>query len=114
MRLSSKVILGMAMTVVLALGVLALTARSASTFQDPALLLLEGDPIILKGGSLTIQCQANDNCLPFNSSTKKHEHRDKLKKIQRIIVKDESGNVLYNGSKVNFPNGKPTIEVFYK
>lgn len=113
MRLSSKVMLGMAMTVVLALGVLALTARSASTLQDP-MELVDGDPIILKGGSLTIQCPKNDDCLPFNAYTKKHEHKEKNKKIRRIIVKDEDGNVLANVSKANFPNGKPTIEIFVK
>lgn len=111
MRRSSKLMLGMAMTVVLALGVLGFTARSASTVpQEPP----DGDPIILKGGSLTIECPKKDDCLPFNSSTKKHEHKEKGKKIQRIIVKDENGNIVANVSKVNFPNGKPTIEIFVK
>ena len=114
MRFSSKLVLGMAMTVVLAFGLLTLTVPSASTQLQQPLPVLDGDPIILKGGSLTIQCQLNDNCLPFDAVTKKHEHKDKYKKIQRIIIKDESGNVLANVSKVNFPNGKPTIEIYYK
>lgn len=114
MRLSSKVILGMAMTLVLALGVFALNTRSAAISPGQLDLSLDGDPIILKGGSLTIQCPTNDNCLPFNAATKKLEHKDSYKKVQRIIIKDESGAVIANVSKVNFPNGKPTIEVYYK
>ena len=76
--------------------------------------MLEGDPIILKGGSLTIQCPKDENCLRFNTATKKLEHKESTKKIQRIIIKDESGNVIANVSKVNFPNGKPTVEIYYK
>jgi hypothetical protein len=97
----------------LALGVLALSTRSAST-QLQELPLLDGDPIILKGGSLTVQCPKYENCLPFNTVTKKHEHKEPNKKVQRIIIKDESGNIVANVSKVNFPNGKPTIEIYYK
>jgi hypothetical protein len=113
MRLSRKLVIG---TVILAFAVLALTARSSSTFgqlPDPQ-SLLDGDPIILKGGSLTIECPKYENCLPFNTVTKKLEHKEPNKKIQRIIIKDESGNVIANVSKVNFPNGKPTIEIYYK
>ncbi|MEO8434514.1 MAG: hypothetical protein ABI596_06435 [Pyrinomonadaceae bacterium] len=116
MRLSRKLVIGIAVTVILAVGVLTLTARSASTFaqlQEP-LQMLDGDPIILKGGSLTLECPKKDDCMAFNSAIKKHELKDKNKKVQRIIVRDEYGAILYNGSKVNFPNGKPTIEIYVK
>src|SRR5688572_2907636 len=113
MRLS-KVLFGIAMTLILALGVFALTTRSTATStQELQVPMLEGDPIILKGGSLTIQCQANENCLPFNAVTKKHEHKDNYKKIQRIIIRDENGNVLVNLSKVNFANSRPTVEIYF-
>ena len=115
MRLSSKLVFGMVMTVVLALGALVFTARSASQSPDQLQVpALDGDPIILKGGSLTIQCPTNDNCLPFNATTKKHEHKNNYGKIQRIIIKDESGNVLVNLGKVNFTNSKPTVEIYFK
>jgi len=113
MRLSSKVMLGVALIVGLAFSVLAFTAGSAAT-SPQEIPLLDGDPIILKGGSLTIQCPKYENCLPYNTVTKKHEHKEPAKKIQRIIIKDESGAVIANVSKVNFPNGKPTIEIYYK
>jgi len=51
--------------------------------------LPDGDPIILKGGSLTIQFPANQESLDFNAATKKYEHKDKYKKIAKIVVKDE-------------------------
>jgi hypothetical protein len=112
MRLFSKVTVGVAITLVLGLSVLTLTTRSASNAQIQA--LDDGDPIILKGGSLTIQCPYNDDCLPFNPTTKKHERREKGMKVKRIVIKDENGNVVANVSKANFPNGKPTIEIYMK
>ncbi|HEY3025766.1 MAG TPA: hypothetical protein VGJ55_06430 [Pyrinomonadaceae bacterium] len=76
--------------------------------------LPDGDPIILKGGSLTIQFPANQEGLDFNTTTMKYEHKDKHKKIARIVVKDESGKELFSSNSVNFPNGKPSIEIFMK
>lgn len=74
----------------------------------------DGDPIILKGGSLTIQFPANQDSLDFNAATKKYEHKEKHKKIAKIVVKDESGNELYSSDNANFPNGKPSIEIYMK
>ena len=115
MRLSSKVMLSVTLLVGVAFSVLAFTAGSAATSpQQLEPPLLDGDPIILKGGSLTIQCPKYENCMPFNTVTKKLEHKEPGKKIQRIIIKDENGNVIANVTKVNFPNGKPTVEIYYK
>lgn len=114
MRLASKLMLSVALLVGVAFIVLALSAGSATSAQQLEPPLLDGDPIILKGGSLTIQCPKYENCLPFNTVTKKLEHKEPTKKIQRIIIKDESGNVIANVSKVNFPNGRPTVEIYYK
>lgn len=75
-------------------------------------LLPDGDPIILKGGSLTIQFPSNQDSLDFNAATKKYEHKDKHKKIAKIVVKDESGRELYSSDSANFPNGKPSIEIY--
>ncbi len=75
---------------------------------------LDGDPIILKGGSLTIQFPANQESLDFNAATKTYEHKEKHKKIAKIVVKDESGNELFSSDSANFPNGKPSIEIFMK
>jgi hypothetical protein len=111
MKLSSKVILGIAMATFLSLGVLALSARSKPQVQEAP---SDGDPIILKGGSLTLQCPKGEICMIFNPTTMKFEHKDKLKKIAKIVVKDESGYVLFSATSVSFPNGKPSVEITYK
>ncbi len=89
-----------------ALGVFAFTGKSTAPQGS--------DVIIIKGGSLTVQCPTNDQCLSFNTTTMKFEHKDKTKKVIEIVVKDESGKVIGDFSSVNFPNGKPSIEVTYK
>jgi hypothetical protein len=78
-----------------------------------------GDVIIIKGGSLTIECpdSANSNCMPFNSTSKKYEHKNSSGKIEQIVVMDSSGKPLPNGTftrTTNFPDGKPQISVTYK
>ncbi|MDX6613145.1 MAG: hypothetical protein QOD75_2331 [Blastocatellia bacterium] len=112
MKLSSKVMLGVAMTCFLALGVLALSARTQPRVQEAP--SGDGDPIILKGGSLTLQCPKGELCMIYNPTTMKFEHKDKLKKVAKIVVKDESGNVLFSATSPSFPNGKPSVEIFYK
>ena len=109
MRLLGKVTVGLSISLVLALGLLVYAARSASRFVPQ-----DGDPIIVKGGSLSVQCPANDLCLVFNPTTLKYEHKDKLKKITKIVVKDENNNVLFSATSASFPNGKPSVEITYK
>ena len=96
---------------VLAVAVMALVHRT-----QPA--AVPGDIIIIKGGSLTIECPNNTACLE-DSGNGKYDHKEnkdksKNKKIQLIVVKDEDGNVLGSFGKANFQNGKPTIEITYK
>ena len=90
---------------VLALGVFALVKSPVPQ---------SGDVIIIKGGSLTIQCPLNDQCFNFNATAKKFEHKDKNKKVMQIVVKDESDKVIADLGSASFPNGKPSIEVHYK
>ncbi|MEP6741429.1 MAG: hypothetical protein ABJB61_02945 [bacterium] len=78
-----------------------------------------GDVIIIKGGSLTVECpdNANKNCMPFNATSKKYEHKNSGGKIEEIVVMDSSGNALPNGTftrAANFPDGKPQIKITYK
>jgi len=113
MRISNKVVLGVAIIAVLACSVLALTARSLPP-QPQLVTAGDGDPIILKGGSLTIQCPLNEQCFNFNTSTKKFEHKTPSKKIAKIVVKDEAGNVLFSATSPSFPNGRPSVEITYK
>jgi hypothetical protein len=101
---------------IIALAVIFLLAFVASALINrPA--APSDDVIIIKGGSLTIQCPGESDCLTA-SGKGKYEHKDnkdpKSKKVQLIVVKDEDGNVLGSFSKANFPNGKPSIEITYK
>jgi hypothetical protein len=78
-----------------------------------------GDVIIIKGGSLTIECPdpANANCMPFDSSAKKYSHKNGSGKIEQIVIKDSNGVALANGTftrAANFQDGKPQIEITYK
>lgn len=75
-------------------------------------LLPDGDPIILKGGSLTIQFPSNQESLDFNTAIKAYEHKDKHRKIAKIVVKDENGRELFSSDSSKFPNGKPSIEIY--
>ena len=104
----TKATVALATLVALSLCVFALAAKNTSSSEP------QDGPIIIKGGSLTIQCSLNDQCFTFNTSTQKFEHKDKLKKVTQIIVKDESGKVIADLGSVNFPNGKPSVEIFYK
>ena len=111
MKLSNKLMLGLAMIAFLALGVVALAARNQPPVQEPP---ADGDPIILKGGSLTLECPKAEMCMMYNLVTKKFEHKDKTKKVSKIVVKDEAGAVIYSASSPSFPNGRPSIEIYYK
>jgi hypothetical protein len=111
MKLSNKLVLVLAVIAFLAFGMAALAARNQPQLQEaPA----DGDPIILKGGSLTLECPKAEMCMVYNLVSKKFEHKDKLKKVAKIVVKDESGNVIFSASSPSFPNGKPSVEIFYK
>jgi len=95
----------------LALGAYALASRPP---QAP------GDDIIIKGGSLTIECvnAANKNCLgAFDATTKQYKHKNGNGKIEQIVVMDSSGKPLPNGTftrTADFPDGKPQISIAYK
>lgn len=111
-------LIALATILVLALGVLALVNRSTQLLPVPG-----DDIIIIKGGSLTIQCPDNIDCLEASDGKGKYAHKwnkeevkdkSKAKKIRLIVIKDESGKVLGSFSDVNFPNGKPSIEITYK
>ena len=100
-------VVSLAVICVIALGVFALASP-----QDPA-----DDVIIIKGGSLTIQCgnANNANCLPFDSTAKVYKHKKNTGKIEQIVVKDSTGKVLGTFTRAtDFSDGKPSIEVTYK
>ena len=111
MRQLRLLIIAIATICVLALGAFALVNRTA---------LPGGDDIIIKGGSLTIECTnaANKNCIaPFDNTSKNYKHKNGGGKIERIVIMDSAGNALPNGTftrSANFPDGKPQVLVAYQ
>lgn len=80
--------------------------------QDPG-----DDVIIIKGGSLIIDCgnANNSNCMPFDSTAKVYKHKKDTGKIEQIVIKDSSGKVLATYTRrEHFSDGKPSIEVTYR
>ena len=73
-----------------------------------------GDDIIIKGGSLEIQCGRNhgNDCLGTNDSTGKYKHKHSGKHIMQVVVKDNTGAQLSNN---NFDKDhQPTIIISYR
>ncbi len=111
MNKARLIVIALASVCVLALGILALASRQT----DPA--PANGPVIIIKGGSLTIECGDTKPCLD-DLGNGKYSHVDKDKKITQIVVKDDvdpqKAKILRTFDKSMFPNGKPQIEITYK
>ncbi len=115
MHYTRLLIIAVATILALALGVFALVRNNAPQGDDP---------IIIKGGSLTIQCPASDTvsgpqCISFDAATGLYGHKNKTKKIDQIVVKDSSGAVLFDSSDPKHCGGsalgqKPEIDILYK
>ncbi len=78
-----------------------------------------GDVIVIKGGSLTIECPdpEDKNCMPFDAGGKQYKHKNGNGKIEQIVIMDSAGKPLENGTftrAANFPDGKPQIAITYK
>jgi hypothetical protein len=94
---------------VLALGVFALANRQAAP-PAPA-----DDDIVIKGGSLEIQCGKNHNmdCLGTNDSVGKYKHKQSGKHVTKIVVKRSDGVVVFNSDLTPVGN-KPEVVITYK
>ena len=106
MRYLRLLIVALAVICVLALGALALV-------NGPA-MPVPGDDIIIKGGSLEIQCGSNqgNDCLGVNDNTGKYKQKQSNKHIMQIVVRDSSGGQLANN---NFDKDhQPSITITYK
>ena len=102
--------------------VLGLAASALVTGPEPQILPADDD-IIIKGGSLDIQCGKNhktDNAGCFNLDdgvTGKFKHKQKDKRITRIRVKNSSNNVVFDSNNLSTNNNlgaKPEIVITYK
>ena len=109
MRQLRLLIIAIATICVLALGVFALVNQSKPD-PDP------GDDIIIKGGSLEIQCGANQgaDCLGTNDNVGKYKHKQSGKHITKVVVNDSSGVKVFDSSILPTFGNKPTITLTYK
>ena len=108
MRQLRLLIIAIATICVLALAAYALVSRPAP--QAP------GDDIIIKGGSLEIQCGVNlgTDCLGANDNTGKYKAKQQLKHISKVVVKDSSGVKVFDSSVLPTFGNKPEIDITYK
>jgi hypothetical protein len=100
-------IIAIATILVLALAAFALISRPPQ--PDP------GDDIIIKGGSLEIQCGNNHgpDCLGTNDNTGKYKHKQSTKHVTKLVVKNSQGVVVFDSTVV--PVGqKPEVDITYK
>lgn len=105
MRNLRLLIVAITTLVVLALGVFALVNQSVPG----------DDVLIIKGGSLEIQCGKNHgaDCLGTNDNKGKYKHKKDRAHILKVVVSDpKTGDVLY-GSGFDKTN-QPQIEITYK
>ena len=114
MRILRLLIIALATICVLALGAFALVNNQLPPV-DPV------DDIIIKGGSIEIQCGTNhktDNagCLALDDGVKgKFKHKQAGKHITRIIVKNSSNaNLFDSGANANILGNKPEVYITYK
>ena len=75
-----------------------------------------GDDIIIKGGSMQIQCGANhgNDCLSHTSGTGTYTHTKGNAHITHIQITTTAGGVLYNSDFANDKDHQPTVSVTFK
>ena len=111
MRNLRLLIIASATICVLALGAFALINR-------PAVPVPGDDDIIIKGGSLEVDCGKNHggDCFGGNSNMSKPKHKHSSGKIVKIVVmKSDGTTVLGTFTKHNdFNDGKPIVVITYR
>jgi hypothetical protein len=107
MRHLRLLIIVIATICVLAFGAFALVNRPA--------VPVPGDDIIIKGGSLEIQCGGNHgtDCLGVNDNTGKYKHKQGGKHVTRIVIKRSDDIVVFDSDLTPVGN-KPEIGITYK
>jgi hypothetical protein len=108
MRHLRLLIIALATIFVLALAAFALITRPPTASDDD---------IIIKGGSLEIECGKNhgNDCLGGNEGKVKYKHKQETKHITRVVVK----NLASNSNTPLFDNSfdaahQPEIQITYK
>ena len=107
MRQLRLLIIAIATVLVLALGVLALVNQGG---------VIPGDDIIIKGGSLELQCGTNLglDCLGTNDNQGKYKAKQSGKHVTKVVVKDSTGVTVFDSSVLPTFGNKPEIAITYK
>ncbi len=107
-----RLLISIAAICILALGVFALVNRPPQP--------VPGDDIIIKGGSLEIQCGSKhgNDCLGTPDANGKYKHKKSGNHITKIVVRDTNNNVLYDSSDPQHCGGSslgahPEIRITY-
>jgi len=111
MRNLRFLIIALAAICVLALGAFALVNR-----PTPAVAPGDDD-IIIKGGSLEIDCGKNhgNDCFGGNDNRTKPKHKKTSGKIVKIVVMQSDGTILKTFTKKDdFHDGKPMVSITYR
>lgn len=93
----------------LALGALAVANR---VIQNPG-----DDVIIIKGGSMTVQCPPTQDkaCLGVaDPATGKYTAKAAANHITKVVVKNSSGDVVFDSDTLKVFGNKPEIDITYK
>ncbi len=96
--------------------VLALATFAIVNKPEPAPAAADDD-IIIKGGSLDVDCGKNHggDCFGGNTNTAKPQHKNREGKIVQIIIRKSDGTSLRTFTKRDdFPDGKPIIQITYR
>lgn len=108
MRNLRLLIIAIATVLVMALGAFALINRPTPQ-SAPA-----DDDIIIKGGSLQIECGKNQGADCFGGTGSKPKHK-KSGKIVKIVVMSSNGDILGTFTKKkDFNDGKPMVVITYR
>ena len=93
---------------VFALAAFALVNRAPVNYPD--------DEIIIKGGSLDIQCGKNhgNDCLGTNDNTGHYKHKQNTKHITHIVITDVVAGKAYDQSFNAAIGEKPKIVITYR
>jgi len=99
---------------IIALATISVLVLGAFALAHGPVVPAGGDDIIIKGGSLEIQCGSNHgtDCMGVNDSTGKYKHKQGGKHIMQVVVRDSSNQQLSNN---NFDaTHQPTITITYR
>ena len=100
-----------------------LTLAALAIVGGPPQAMPADDDIIIKGGSLEIDCgrnHKNDNagCLALDDGvTGKFKHKQAGKHVTKIMVRNTNGTVVFNSDNLNASNAlgaRPEIAITYK